>query len=92
MTSILESLDSGRTTGKTGFGLASLWQSVVSLFVRYRNRREIIRLSELPDSMLDDIGLTRDDLTYATRGGPFDDHSAELARIAILRRTFVQII
>lgn len=92
MTSTLGSLDLGKATRKTGFGLAVLWKSLVSLRARYRNRRRIIELSEFSDNMLEDIGLTRDDLNHATRGGPFDDHSAELGRIAILRRSHTHIV
>ncbi len=92
MTNMHNSLDFGRTTRKAGFRLAAFWQGLVSLVVRYRNRREIIDLASLPDQMLHDIGVTRDDVTYATRGGMFDDHSAELGRIAMLRRSHTHIV
>lgn len=66
---------------------STFWNMVGSLVRRYRNRREVYRLLEFTDSQLADIGLRRDDVRYAVRGGAFDDHSCELTRAALRRRS-----
>ena len=76
-----------RATRKTGFAFAGLWQAAVSLYRRYRNRRQVLELADFNDNLLADIGLTRSDISDAMRGGAFDDHSRDLARVAMLRRT-----
>ncbi len=86
MTSIDPSLNLGATRNQT-FGAASIRGFLVSLVRRYRNRRAVISLSEFNDLQLADIGLTRKDLNRAMRGGMFADHSRELARTALLRRS-----
>ncbi|MCP4315701.1 MAG: DUF1127 domain-containing protein [Hyphomicrobiales bacterium] len=86
MTTIHKSLDTP-ITGKRGVFLRATWTRIVSLFVRYQNRRSVYSLSEFNDHQLADIGLTRDDLRYALRGGPFDDHSMDLMRSALRRRS-----
>jgi len=67
--------------------LAAFRTTVGSYMRRYRNRREVVRLLEFSDSQLADIGLRRDDVRYAIRGGAFDDHSGELTLAALRRRT-----
>jgi uncharacterized protein YjiS (DUF1127 family) len=86
MTSIPKSLEIG-TTRKNGFHVAAIWPALVSLFARYRNRRDIAHLYEFSDDQLADIGLSRLDLNHAMRGGVFDDHSNDLTRAALLRRS-----
>lgn len=68
------------------------WSILGSLVNRYRNRREVATLREFSDLQLADIGLTRRDIDRSLRGGLFDDHSKELARTALLRRTFVNLL
>ncbi|MEO4043268.1 DUF1127 domain-containing protein [Hoeflea sp. CAU 1731] len=66
---------------------AAYWNTVGSFVRRYRNRREVYRLLEFTDNQLADIGLQRDDVRYAVRGGAFDDYSNELTRAALRRRS-----
>ncbi|MEX3007092.1 DUF1127 domain-containing protein [Hoeflea sp. TYP-13] len=86
MTIIHKSLDTP-ITGKRRVFLQAAWTKIVSLFGRYHNRRSVYKLNEFNDHQLADIGLTRDDLRYALRGGPFDDHSMDLMRAAMRRRS-----
>lgn len=88
MTSIDHGLNLGTAT-RPGFRMATLWPAFVSLVKRYRNRREVAYLQEFTDLQLADIGLTRSDFNQAVRGRMFDDHSKELARTALLRRTLI---
>jgi len=86
MTSMHDSLYLGAAR-KTGATFVGLWQAIVSLFTRYRNRRQVMQLEDFSDAQLADIGLTRSDVRFALRGGVFDDRSRDLARVAMLRRT-----
>ncbi|WP_136659654.1 DUF1127 domain-containing protein [Nitratireductor sp. XY-223] len=86
MTTIHRSLDTS-ATGKHRTIWSALQSAIVSLFVRYRNRRQVVSLNEFNDHQLADIGLTRDDLRFALRGGAFDDHSMDLMRAALRRRS-----
>lgn len=79
-------------TAVTGLRKTVRWSNLVSLVNRYRNRREVASLREFSDLQLTDIGLTRRDVGKSLRGGMFDDHSRELARTALLRRTFVHLL
>ncbi len=78
-------LYSNETAMSPKTGLAGFVAVAASYMRRFRNRREVIRLLEFSDSQLADIGLNRDDVRRATRGGAFDDHSGDLT-IASLRR------
>ena len=91
MTSIHRSLDI-QATGKRGSAWTALREAIVSLFVRYRNRRQVMGLNEFNDHMLDDIGLSRDDVRFALRGGPFDDNSTDLMRAALRRRSRLTLL
>jgi uncharacterized protein YjiS (DUF1127 family) len=53
---------------------------------RFRNRRDTMRLAELDDRMLADIGLNRSDLRDAFGELPWRDPSDVLARRAAERR------
>lgn len=86
MTTIHRSLET-QLTGKRGTIWSVAKDAIVSLFARYRNRRQVISLNAFNDHQLADIGLTRDDLRFALRGGPFDDHSMDLMRAALRRRS-----
>lgn len=70
-----------------GFRKALFWPNIAALAKRRRNRREVASLRALSDLQLADIGLTRREVVYSLRGGMFDDHSRELARTALIRRT-----
>ena len=53
---------------------------------RIKNRRDAMRLVDLDDRMLADIGITRSDLRDAYSGAPWRDPSELLARRATERR------
>jgi uncharacterized protein YjiS (DUF1127 family) len=53
---------------------------------RIKNRRDAMRLVDLDDRMLADIGITRSDLRDAYSGSPWRDPSELLARRATERR------
>ncbi len=91
MTTLHDSLDLG-TTRKRGWTVAAFLQACVSLRKRYRNRRQVFDLSHVDDHILEDIGLTRSDVKHALRGGPLADHSPELMRTALLRRSRLYIV
>ena len=59
---------------------------------RKGDRRQVMGLNEFNDHMLDDIGLSRDDVRFALRGGPFDDHSTDLMRAALRRRSRLTLL
>lgn len=59
---------SGRVTARTVGMIQRIAQSVRQ---HLRNRRDYRYLQELPDYMLDDIGLTRGDVRSAARRLPF---------------------
>ena len=86
MTTIHKSFETP-ITGKRGSAVRNVWQRLISLFARYQNRRSVMSLGDFNDHQLADIGLTRDDLRHALRGGPFDDHSMDLMRAALRRRS-----
>ncbi|MEM6460454.1 MAG: DUF1127 domain-containing protein [Pseudomonadota bacterium] len=86
MTTLHKSFNTPITSKRAVF-LQALWKRIVSLFVRYQNRRAVQSLTGFNDHQLADIGLTRDDLRYALRGGPFDDNSMDLMRAALRRRS-----
>ncbi len=86
MTTIHNSLET-TVTGQRGSVVRAIWQRVVSLYNRRQNRQSLMALGDFNDHQLADIGLTRDDLRYALRGGPFDDHSMDLMRAALRRRS-----
>lgn len=91
MTSLQKSLETLATAKrKTNWG--AFWSAIVSLHRRYSNRRDIHSLHEFSDHQLADIGLTRDDLRYAMRGGPFDDHSLDLNRVVLRRRSRLDLL
>ncbi|MEX3006901.1 DUF1127 domain-containing protein [Hoeflea sp. TYP-13] len=83
------------TTYRTGLGALTTrgqvagWSAVLSraaaLLIRRKNRRAMLSLRELNEHQLADIGVTRDDLRSALRGGPLTDHSGELM-CAVKRR------
>ena len=91
MTTIHNSLDTP-ITSKRNVYLRTVWKRIVSLFTRYHNRRSVYSLNEFNDHQLADIGLTRDDLRHALRGGPFDDHSMDLMRAALRRRSRMNLL
>ncbi|MDA4847595.1 DUF1127 domain-containing protein [Hoeflea poritis] len=86
MTTIHRTLDA-QLTGKRGTIWSVAKNAIVSLFVRYRNRRQVLSLNEFNDHQLADIGLTRDDVRFALRGGAFNDHSMDLMRASLRRRS-----
>lgn len=86
MTTIHNSLETP-ITGKRGSVVRAIWQRVISLYKRRQNRQSLMGLGDFSDHQLADIGLTRDDLRHALRGGPFDDHSMDLMRAALRRRS-----
>ncbi|MEM9105535.1 MAG: hypothetical protein AAGC96_07750 [Pseudomonadota bacterium] len=86
MTTIHKSFDTP-IGGKRGSVVRAIWKRVVSLYNRRQKRLSIVSMTEFSDHQLADIGLTRDDLRYALRGGPFDDHSMDLMRAALRRRS-----
>lgn len=93
MTTVHDSLDLDLGTArKSRWTLTALWQAFVSLRNRYRNRRQVYDLSHFDDHILEDIGLNRSEVQHALRGGPFTDHSPELVRCALLRRSRLYIV
>jgi uncharacterized protein YjiS (DUF1127 family) len=65
--------------GRAGRGLKRIAE-------RIKNRRDAMRLVDLDDRMLADIGITRSDLRDAYSGAPWRDPSELLARPATERR------
>ena len=65
--------------GRAGRGLKRIAE-------RIKNRRDAMRLVDLDDRMLADIGITRSDLRDAYSGAPWRDPSDLLARRATERR------
>ena len=65
--------------GRAGRGLKRIAE-------RIKNRRDAMRLVDLDDRMLADIGITRSDLRDAYSGSPWRDPSELLARRATERR------
>jgi len=64
---------------------------VVVAFVRAtwkarRHRRDVVRLLQLDDHGLADIGLTRGDVVAVLAGSTFDDPSTRLRILAVERR------
>jgi uncharacterized protein YjiS (DUF1127 family) len=69
-----------------GRALLALGRRFKQLADRLRNRRDAMRLAELDDRMLGDIGLTRSDLRDAFAELPWRDPSDVLAQRAAERR------
>ena len=65
---------------------AILFAGAVAMFRGYRNRRAAYRLAELPDYLLSDIGLKRDDVHEALNRGWQEDPTFQLAIKASRRR------
>jgi uncharacterized protein YjiS (DUF1127 family) len=65
--------------GRAGRGLRRIAEHI-------KNRRDAMRLVDLDDRMLADIGITRSDLRDAYSGAPWRDPSELLARRATERR------
>lgn len=45
----------------------ALWRAVDDLYCRIQNRRRFEAMLELEDSLLNDIGVTRDEVRWASR-------------------------
>ena len=60
--------------------------AVRAIFRSYATRRQVRQLSELPDYMLTDIGLRRDDISNALAAGWREDPTYRLALVAARRR------
>ena len=73
------------TLGSSDGRFAEFWKACVSWFRRNRGRKEVVSLSGLDDRQLADMGLTRNDVRILSQGHLIDQHSDELARIALLR-------
>jgi len=56
----------------------------------YRNRGPVLRMLELDDRMLRDIGITRGDITSALSGSPVSDPSTRLRIYAVERRAGIR--
>ncbi|CCM74547.1 DUF1127 domain-containing protein [Rhizobium mesoamericanum] len=79
---ILE-LDCSRTALTFSQRLANGFATVSSVLRVFRNRMEINRLHDLDDKQLEDIGLSRTDLTSAFLASTFfEDPSEHLTRSA----------
>lgn len=61
-------------------------KAAVRAWVAHRNRRSVAQLLGYDDHMLRDIGVTRADVTASLSGGPLDDASTRLGRLARERR------
>lgn len=66
--------------------LTSLFDAAFRTYRSWKNRREIVHLSELDDHVLRDIGLTHGDVDAALSQPLAYDPSAELQRIALRNR------
>jgi len=62
------------------------WRAIKLAAERFKNRHEAMRLADLDDRMLADIGLNRSDLRDAYAELPWRDPSDMLARRAAERR------
>ena len=66
--------------------LSSLTNTAVRVYRNWKNRREVVLLTELDDHVLEDIGVTRGDVEAAL-SEPFSyDPSLQLQRIALRNR------
>ncbi len=61
-------------------------KAVVRAWVAHRNRRAVAQLLGYDEYMLRDIGVTRSDVEASLSGGPLDDASTRLGRLARERR------
>ena len=79
------SVAAGRERDATGF-LASFGAALSRFYRSLRTRRRVARMTDLDESVLDDIGVTRTDL-YDVLDMPFSQNpSLELERRAQLNR------
>lgn len=70
----------------TGHAIHALASSLADRIGRIRRRRKFKSLLDLDERMLDDIGVTRDEVEYAS-GLPLSVNAAtELRRISLARR------
>ncbi|MGH6922199.1 MAG: DUF1127 domain-containing protein [Propylenella sp.] len=71
---------------RSGFAAAGFVPAALQFAERtvraWRNRRSVVRLTELDDHLLADLGLTRRDVNAALSQPLFRDPSAELRRVA----------
>ncbi len=73
----------GRAAGLLAAAIAGL----ARVRLAWNRRRRLVRMRDLDDRTLDDIGITRDELEWAL-GLPFEANAAlDLQRRASLRRT-----
>lgn len=48
-------------------GATIVWRAAEEYYMRFQNRRRLEAMLELDDSILSDIGVTRDDVRWASR-------------------------
>ncbi|BDA82772.1 hypothetical protein Sa4125_03140 [Aureimonas sp. SA4125] len=65
---------------------ATLFAGAAAMFRSFRNRRSARRLADMPDYLLNDIGLRRDDVHEALNRGWREDPTFQLAIKASRRR------
>jgi uncharacterized protein YjiS (DUF1127 family) len=66
--------------------LSSLTSTAVRFYRNWRNRRQVVLLTDLDDHVLDDIGVTRGDVEAALLQPFSHDPSLQLQRIALRNR------
>ncbi len=76
--------DLGRA--QTGHPIQSLSNALVDRIRAIRRRRGFNRLNNLDDHMLDDIGVTRGEVQYASALPLSVDAATELRRVSLERR------
>ncbi|MCM2293844.1 DUF1127 domain-containing protein [Allorhizobium sp. BGMRC 0089] len=78
MTTIEQSLYHRKNPSRTILRMQP-WLKAVSILRSYLNRRDIIRLRDLDDSLLNDLGLTRAELEHDLACGFLSDPSHRLS-------------
>lgn len=57
----------GTFFGGLAQGAIMLWRAAEEFYTRFQNRRSVEAMLELDDSILRDMGVTRDDVRWASR-------------------------
>ena len=65
---------------------SSFWQTLQSRFHNWKTRRKVIALADMDDRLLNDIGVTYDDIIWASKLPLNVNAALEMDRVARTRR------